>query len=283
MSAAMQVAELTIKSAAVRGTVEGQYPEKGKAWTLSPGPLLVLSRPGNSVRTTATGLGKATESSVVELVEGWLCLLTGCGRNSGETRLVEELDKYFGRLNHGSNNIRELMNSIFRAKIEVRMNGNSPPGFTLDNSINHCGLSNEVKTWVRAEVKIWVKAGVKTRKTLDGTQAKREELISWQTLKILLDLRRQFTAFKGNVLNYCMTVKRIKFKLIRIKAWTLGSCLIERLNSLQACRTSRSCDRVHQVEVVDLVGVYDGKSGSPKTIGLAITNRKTVFKGNSGK
>ena len=51
--------------------------------------------------------------------------------------------------------------------------------------------SNEVKTWVRAEVKIWVKAGVKTGKTLDGTQAKREELISWQTLKILLDLRRQ--------------------------------------------------------------------------------------------
>ena len=70
-----------------------------------------------------------------------------------------------------------------------------------------------------------------------------------------------------------MTVKRIKFKLIRIKAWTLGSCLIERLNSLQASRTSRSCGRVRQVEVVDLVGVYDGKSGSPKTIHFAITNR----------
>ena len=92
-------------------------------------------------------------------------------------------------------------------------------------------------------------------------------------VKILLNLRRQFTAYKGNVLNYCMTVKRIKFKLIRIKAWTLGSCLIERLNSLQACRTSRSCGRVRQVEVVDLVGVYHGKSGSPKTIRLAITNR----------
>ena len=92
-------------------------------------------------------------------------------------------------------------------------------------------------------------------------------------VKILLNLRRQFTAYKGNVLNYCMTVKRVKFKLIRIKAWTLGSCLIERLNSLQACRTSRSCGRVHQVEVVDLVGVYHGKSGSPKTIRLAITNR----------
>ena len=215
------------------------------------------SRPGNSVRTTATGLGKAAESSVAELAEGWLDLLTSCGRNSGETRLVEELDKYFGRLNHGSNNNRELMNSILRAKIEVGMNGNSPPPprFTLDTSTNHCGLCNEVKTWVRAGVKIWVKAGVKTGKTLDGTQAKREELISWQTLKILLDLRRQFTAFKGNVLNYCMTGKRIKFKLIRIKAWTLGSCLIERLNSLQACRTSWSCGRVCQVEVVDLVGV----------------------------
>ena len=67
-------------------------------------------------------------------------------------------------------------------------------------------------------------------------------------VKILLNLRRQFTAYKGNVLNYCMTVKRIKFKLIRIKAWTLGSCLIERLNSLQACRTSRSCGRVRQVD-----------------------------------
>ena len=67
-------------------------------------------------------------------------------------------------------------------------------------------------------------------------------------VKILLNLRRQFTAYKGNVLNYCMTVKRIKFNLIRIKAWTLGSWLIERLNSLQACRTSRSCGRVRQVD-----------------------------------
>ena len=104
--AAMPAAELTMKLVAVRGTAEGQFPEKGKAWTLSPGPLSVPSRPGNSVRTTATGLGKAAESSMVELVEGWLYLLTGCGRNSGETRLAEELDKYFGRLNHGSNNIR---------------------------------------------------------------------------------------------------------------------------------------------------------------------------------
>ena len=54
-------------------------------------------------------------------------------------------------------------------------------------------------------------------------------------VKILLNLRRQFTAYKGNVLNYCITVKRIKFNLIQIKAWTLGSWLIERLNSLQAC------------------------------------------------
>ena len=90
----------------------------------------------------------------------------------GVPRTDKELDKYFGRLNHGSNNIRELMNSIFRAKIEVRMNGNSPPGFTLDTSTNHGGLSNEVKTLVRARIKIWVKAGVKTGKTLDGTQAK---------------------------------------------------------------------------------------------------------------
>ena len=67
-------------------------------------------------------------------------------------------------------------------------------------------------------------------------------------VKILLNLRRQFTAYKGNVLNYCMAVKRIKFNLIRIKAWTLGSWLIERLNSLQACRTSRSCGRVRQVD-----------------------------------
>ena len=67
-------------------------------------------------------------------------------------------------------------------------------------------------------------------------------------VKILLNLRRQFTAYKGNVLNYCMPVKRIKFNLIRIKAWALGSWLIERLNSLQACRTSRSCGRVRQVD-----------------------------------
>ena len=67
-------------------------------------------------------------------------------------------------------------------------------------------------------------------------------------VKILLNLRRQFTAYKGNVLNYCMTVKRIKFNLIRIKAWTLCSWLIESLNSLQACRTSRSCGRVRQVD-----------------------------------
>ena len=69
-------------------------------------------------------------------------------------------------------------------------------------------------------------------------------------VKILLNLRRQFTAYKGNALKYCMTVKRIKFKfkLIRIKAWTLGSWLIERLNSLQACRTSRSCGRFRQVD-----------------------------------
>ena len=67
-------------------------------------------------------------------------------------------------------------------------------------------------------------------------------------VKILLNLRRQFTAYKGNVLNYCITVKRIKFNLIQIKAWTLGSWLIERLNSLQACRTSRSCGRVRQVD-----------------------------------
>ena len=44
------------------------------------------------------------------------------------------------------------------------------------------------------------------------------------------------------------TVKRIKFKLIQIKAWTLGSWLIERLNSLQACRTSRGCGRFRQVD-----------------------------------
>ena len=110
-------------------------------------------------------------------------------------------------------------------------------------------------------------------KTRASGLAKANKYLRRQTLKILLDLRRKLTAFKGNVLNYCMTVKRIKFKLIRIKAWTLGSCLIERLNSLQACRTSLSCGRVRQVEVVDLVGVYDGKSGSPKTIRLAITNR----------
>ena len=67
-------------------------------------------------------------------------------------------------------------------------------------------------------------------------------------VKILLNLRRQFTAYKGNALNYCMTVKRIKFKLIRTKAWTLGSWLIERLNSPQACRTSRSCGRFRQVD-----------------------------------
>ena len=89
----------------------------------------------------------------------------------------------------------------------------------------------------------------------------RGELNFWKTLKSLLDLRRQLLYSKEvfKLLNdgyYCMTVKRIKFKLIRIKAWTLGSCLIERLNSLQACRTSRSCGRVHQVEVVDLVGVF---------------------------
>ena len=66
-------------------------------------------------------------------------------------------------------------------------------------------------------------------------------------VKILLNLRRQFTAYKGNALNYCVTVKRIKFKLIRTKAWTLGSWLIERWNSLQACRTSLSCGRVRQV------------------------------------
>ena len=66
-------------------------------------------------------------------------------------------------------------------------------------------------------------------------------------VKILLNLRRQFTAYKGNALNYCVTVKRIKFKLIRTKAWTLGSWLIERWNSLQACRTSRSSSRVRQV------------------------------------
>ena len=67
-------------------------------------------------------------------------------------------------------------------------------------------------------------------------------------VKILLNLRRQFTAYKGNALNYyCMAVKRIKFKLIRTKAWTLGSWLIERSNSLQACRTSRSCGRFRQV------------------------------------
>ena len=69
-------------------------------------------------------------------------------------------------------------------------------------------------------------------------------------VKILLNLRRQFTAYKGNAFKYCMTVKRIKFKfkLIRIKAWTLGSWLIERLSSLQACRTSRSCGRFRQVD-----------------------------------
>ena len=67
-------------------------------------------------------------------------------------------------------------------------------------------------------------------------------------VKILLNLRRQFTAYKGNALNYCVTVKRIKFKLIRTKAWTLGSWLIERWNSLQACRTSQSCGRVRQVD-----------------------------------
>ena len=66
--------------------------------------------------------------------------------------------------------------------------------------------------------------------------------------KIFLNLRRQFTAYNGNALKYCTTVKRIKFKLIRIKAWTLGSWLIERLNSLQACRTSRSCGRFRQVD-----------------------------------
>ena len=197
------------------------------------------------------------------------------------------MDKYFGMLNHESNlklgdsgstislkatkKGKYLMSSIFRVKIEVR----------ITSRIR--SLKAAMSEAMSAVVVVWVKAGVKTGKTLDGTQAKREELISWQTLKILLDLRRQFTAYKGNVLNYCMTVKRIKFKLIRIKAWMLGSCLIERLNSLQACRTSRSCGRVHQVEVVDLVGVYDRKSGSPKTISLAITNRKTVFKGNSGK
>ena len=67
-------------------------------------------------------------------------------------------------------------------------------------------------------------------------------------VKILLNLRRQFTAYKGNALNYCVAVKRIKFKLIRTKAWTLGSWLIERLSSLQACRTSRSCGRFRQVD-----------------------------------
>ena len=69
-------------------------------------------------------------------------------------------------------------------------------------------------------------------------------------VKILLNLRRQFTAYKGNALKYCVTVKRIKFKfkLIRIKAWTLGSWLIERLSSLKACRTSQSCSRFRQVD-----------------------------------
>ena len=66
-------------------------------------------------------------------------------------------------------------------------------------------------------------------------------------VKILLNLRRKFTAYKGSDLKYGMTVKWIKFKLIQIKAWTLGSWLIERLNSLQACRTSRSCGRFRQV------------------------------------
>ena len=51
---------------------------------------------------------------------------------------------------------------------------------------HHCGVSNEVKIWVKAEVK--------TGKTLDGTQVKREELNSWKTLKSLRDLMRQLLA-----------------------------------------------------------------------------------------
>ena len=140
VTAAMLAAGSTAKSAVVRGTAEGQSPEKGKVKSSgldpsSEGP----SRPENSVRISRTSSGK---------VAARLSPLANSGRISEETKLA------VGR------------NGCHKCK-----------------SGHYCGLSNEVKIWVEAEVK--------TGKTLDGIQVKREELNSWKTLKSLLDLRRQ--------------------------------------------------------------------------------------------
>ena len=61
---------------------------------------------------------------------------------------------------------------------------------------HHYGLSNEVKT-------------------LDGTQAKRG-IKFLENSKKSPGLKEAATVFKGNVLNYSMAVKRIKFKFIQI-------------------------------------------------------------------
>ena len=174
MSAAVLGAEWTAKSAAVRGTAEGQSPGKGKVKSSgldpSSGPWSIIGRAiktwkfgkdllnrfgqGRGVVGIIGGIGRSVETSAASMglagpAEGWPGISADSGRNSEGTRMA------VGR--NGSHNHK--------------------PG-------HHCGLSNEVKIWVKAEVK--------TGKTLDGTQVKREELNSWKTLKSLLDLRGNY-------------------------------------------------------------------------------------------
>ena len=160
MLALVSAVELTAKPATLRGVVEGQSPEKGKAKSsgLDPSPE-GPSRPENSVRTPGTGsLGKVagllgplaelsgpveTSSLAMGLVEG----RPGPSADSGRIS-EQELAKYFGMLNHEFKNNRgfrnfslkatkkgkPLISFNFRLPIEVRMSGESPPGFTLVTS-----------------------------------------------------------------------------------------------------------------------------------------------------
>ena len=148
-------------------TAEGQSPGKGKAKSSgldpsSEGP----ARPGSLARISRTGSGKVAGLS------GSLAGLMGSvgtfASLMGPAGLAE------GRPGPSTDSGRNSEET----RMAVGRNGshNYKPG-------HHFGLSNEVKIMVKSEVK--------TGKTLDGAQVKREELNSWKTHKSLLDLRRQ--------------------------------------------------------------------------------------------
>ena len=133
----------------VRGTEEGQSPEKGKAKSsgLDPSSEGPSSRPENSVRISGTRSGRVVESS---------------GPLAGSAELVETSVSSMGLAGPAEGRWGPSADSG-RISEETRLAVGRKRCHKC-KSCHHLGLSNEVKIWVEAEVK--------TGKTLQCFQKK---------------------------------------------------------------------------------------------------------------